>query len=415
MTLTPSGSKQSAQNQNQRPIILVLTSTFPRWQDDTEPPFVLELCKSLNNRYQLLVLAPHAAGTQPFESIDGIQVERFRYAPEKWETLCYQGGIIANLNAKKWRYLLLPAFFVAQLLALLRVLRRENTSLIHAHWLIPQGLTASLAGLWSRTPAPVVCTSHGGDLLSLNVWPLNVIKQWVIRHSSFLTVVNAAMTNRALALGARPTCLATVSMGVDSLSTFTASTDVFRFNNEILFVGRLVEKKGLPYLLEAMPKILRLRPGVHLTIVGDGPNANALKHQAQTLGIAHAVDFIGAMANATVADHYRRATLLVAPSIITDQGDQEGLPVVLLEALACECPVVTTDIPATQGLLTHQQTAWIVPQRNSSLIASAVVTLLDAPELRLNLAKNAQEHVVKRYDWSNVATQYAEIFDQLLH
>ena len=400
--------------QDRRPCILVLTSTFARWQCDTEPPFVLELCKNLGSRYQLLVLAPHAAGTQCFELIDGIAVQRFRYAPEKWETLCYQGGIIANLKANKWRYLLLPGFFVAQLLAVLQMLRCENVSVIHAHWLIPQGFTATLAGLLTGKSVPIVCTSHGGDLLSLNAWPLNGIKRWVIKHCSCLTVVSAAMTGRALALGANPAQLQTVSMGVDSQDVFTAQTDAVRLIHEILFVGRLVDKKGLCYLLDALPPVLQCWPDVRLTIVGDGPNADALKQQAQTLGIAHAVCFVGALENSALVAYYQRATLLVAPSIITDQGDQEGLPVVLLEALACACPVLTTDLPAMQGLLTHQQTAWIVPQKSASAIASALTTLLGDEALRRRLAKNAQEHVRKHYDWASVSARYARIFDKLM-
>lgn len=394
--------------------VLVLTSTFPRWQGDTEPPFVLELCKNLSSHYRLLVLAPHAAGTKVTEFIAGVQVQRFRYAPERWETLCYQGGIIANLKVNGWRHLLLPLFFVAQLWAVLRILRHERIKLIHAHWLIPQGLTAAIAGVFAQNTPPVVCTSHGGDLLSLNAWPLNKVKQWVLKKSAYLTVVNTNMTERALSLGARPSCLQTVSMGVDSHGEFEPLAEVLRVDHEILFVGRLVDKKGLAYLIDALPDILHHCPDVKLTVVGDGPNAVSLKNQVQVLGVSHAVRFLGAMANSSIVDHYRRATVLVAPSVITDQGDQEGLPVVLLEAMACECPVVTTDLPAMQSLLVDQQTAWIVPQRNTGQIASAVVAMLKSPNVRQEMANKAREHVLKNYDWSNVAAQYADIFRSLI-
>lgn len=394
--------------------VLVITSTFPRWPNDTEPPFVFELCKKLSQGYEVTVLAPHAPGANQFEMMGAVRVLRFRYAPQRWETLTYLGGIIANLKEKPWRYALLPFFFLSQWAALRKIVRSEKIDLIHAHWLVPQGFTAALVGCTVTNAPPLVCTSHGGDLLSLNSGFMNQVKRWVIRRSSFVTVVNEAMKPRALALGADPEKLETLSMGVDGAGLFTKACEVTRSDKEILFVGRLVDKKGLAHLIEAMPEILSQVPGVRLTVVGDGPNASALKRRSTELGIAGAILFLGARTNAELPPLYSRATLLVAPSVITDQGDQEGMPVVLLEALACECPVVTTDLPAMQELLTHRQSALIVSQRNPSQIAAAVVELLEAPTLRSQLAREGKELALRKFDWTHVAMRHATIFEQLM-
>ena len=393
--------------------VLVLTSTFPRWPGDNEPPFVFELCRRLGDQFDVLVLAPHADGAKLIERVGSIEIVRFRYFLPRWEKLAYQGGILANLKRNRWCYLLLPFFFVSQLAALRRILRHQHIDLIHAHWFIPQGLTVAIAGLFTKNMPRMICTSHGGDLLGLNGLLLTSLKRWIIRCSSQLTVVSHAMENRALALGAKPEQLKTVSMGVDTRTLFTPDTAIRRSDNEILFVGRLVEKKGCTYLIEAMPEILRQHPSAHLSIVGTGPEEEALKQQASHIGIVHAVTFHGSVNNAKIPDLYRRATILVAPSIVTAQGDQEGLGLVLVEALACECPVIASDLPAIRDVVIHENTGWLVPQKNSEAIASAVVKLLSEPGLRKNLAVDGRKHSMRNFDWSIVATRYAHLINNL--
>ena len=260
---------------------------------------------------------------------------------------------------------------------------------------------------------PLVCTSHGGDLLGLNGWLLTRIKQWVIRRSSRLTVVSNAMEACAASLGAKPGQLHTISMGVDAQTLFTPNGSTERADKELLFVGRLVEKKGIPFLLDAMPEIIRRQPGAHLCIVGDGPMRDALKQQVHLLGISHAVTFRASLPNSDLPDLYRRATVFVAPSIVTGQGDQEGLGLVLVEALACECPVVASDLPAIRDVIIDGDTGLLVPQKNPAAIADAVVKLLMESGLRRQQARSGRAHVIRHFDWGGVAARYGRLFDEM--
>ena len=162
-----------------------------------------------------------------------------------------------------------------------------------------------------------------------------------------------------------------------------------------------------------MPEILRRQPGTLLNIVGNGPLEGVLKQRVHRLGIAHAVTFRAALPNADLPELYRRATVFVAPSIVTDQGDQEGLGLVLVEALACECAVVASDLPAIRDVVIHGETGLTAMQKDPAALADAVVRLLSEPGLRLQLAHRGRQHVVRNFDWESVAARYGHLFDTL--
>src|SRR6185503_12110345 len=128
-----------------RPLALVVTSTLPRWQNDTEPRFILDLCQALAARYRVLVLAPHFRSAATAEHWGGVEIRRFRYFAEWGEVLAYEGGILPKLRQRPWLWALVPVFMLAQVVALVRLLRSEPVALVHAHWLIPQGVITRAA------------------------------------------------------------------------------------------------------------------------------------------------------------------------------------------------------------------------------------------------------------------------------
>ncbi|MBK8401211.1 MAG: glycosyltransferase [Propionivibrio sp.] len=200
---------------------MVLTSTFPRWDGDSEPPFVLELCRRLSSDFDVSVLAPHAPNSKLHDTLHRIDIVRFRYFFDWGESLTYNGGILANLRDNRLRYCLVPLFFVFQLIALLRLLNREKFDIVHAHWLIPQGLTAVMAQLCYRKFPALLCTTHGSDIYGLRGPLFSAIKKLVVRRCTALTAVSQAMKKCALDLGAPTGKTSVISMGVDTSRTFS--------------------------------------------------------------------------------------------------------------------------------------------------------------------------------------------------
>ncbi len=391
----------------QKPSLLVLASTYPRYADDPEPGFVHELCKRLATRFDVIALVPDAPGADPSGTMDGVQVVRYRYAPRALQTLVNNGGIAGNLRRSRWKWLLVPGFILGQYLAARRLLKQRKIDVIHAHWLLPQGLIA--ARLRRLRGCPFLVTSHGGDLFGLRGAMLAAAKRRVARDSSAMTVVSSAMRDEARRIGLHPPGLEVVPMGVDLRQRFVVDAEQARAPDELLFVGRLVAKKGLCHLLDAMPAVLARRPRATLRIVGFGPEEQALAKQAEALGIGDRVVFAGPTPQHALPALYRRASVFVAPFIRDDSGNQEGLPVVLMEAIGCGCPAVVGNVAGIQDLVGNLAADICVEPTDHAALAKAIVTTLDDPAAAQRRALEVRSAVVGRIDWEAIANRYADI------
>jgi glycosyltransferase involved in cell wall biosynthesis len=382
--------------------LLVLTSTFPRWEGDSEPGFVFDLCRHLAATHDVAVLAPHAPGSRLHETLSGVRVVRFRYGPERWERLAYDGGIMANLRRNPLLYFMLPLFFLAQLSALMGLLRRLKPTAVHAHWIVPQGIVLAAAGALSRATPITVCTVHGSDVSALQggFWPR--LRRWMASRSGRIVAVSEALKGQLAEEGCPTGRITVIPMGADLRGQFVPDGSP-RSRTEILFVGRLVPGKGVDVLLNAMPAILARAPDATLTVVGGGPERDKLVDLVQTLDIVQRVLFVGPASHASLADRYRRATLLVLPS------REEGFGLVLAEALGCGCPVAASDLPAIREVLNDGQGGRLFRTGDAAALAATVIELLEDEAQRNASAERGRRLVLSRYDWQAIAQRYASL------
>lgn len=383
--------------------LLVLASTYPRWQDDPEPGFVHELSKRLTDAFEVTVLCPHAAAAKTQERMDGVDVRRYRYAPAALETLVNNGGINGNLKKSRWKWILVPGFLLSQWWHTLRIIRRLKPDVVHAHWIVPQGLVLCMARLFTAK-TPFVLTSHGADLFTLKGGLMAGLKSRILSRAAFVTVVSEPMRQQALRLGVPEDRVAVMPMGVD-FEKFTLSADVARNPNEILFVGRLVEKKGLSYLIRALERVRHEIPDVRLTVIGFGPEEPALRKLSAELDLDAHIDFIGPKPHAELISHYRRAALFVAPFVEAADGDQEGLGLVTIEAIACGCPVLVGDVAAVKDLPIAT-----VDSKNTDAFASRLVASLRSSS---GSSDNLREKMGRLFSWEGAAKNYKSCIEKI--
>lgn len=390
--------------------ILVLTSTYPRWNDDATPKFVESLCEEyVKHNYEVLVLAPHYIHAKKNECSNGVNVFRFSYAPSRYENIAYEGGLLQNIKNKPIiNTLKLSSFLLCQLASALFLLYKYKSRVIHAHWLVPQGFVAVLIKkivFWKRVS--VLVTVHGGDAYGIQGTVYDKIKKWICNNCDSVTAVSEAV---ASSLDVSKNVIVR-SMGVSALDYFVPLLDHPR--KDLLFVGRLVDKKGCNVLLGALQIVLKSYPKVKLHIIGDGPDLENLKNICGELSIQSNVLFLGAMPQRKILKWYQTASVFIMPSIIADSGDQEGLGLVAAEAMSCKCPVIASDLMAVRDLVTNNIDGLLVKPNDKIDLASAILKLLHNPEIGLRLGDKAREKIVSKFDWSVVGNEYAEEINRL--
>lgn len=409
--MTAEAAPTMVDRQGDAPRILVVASTYPRWRGDTEPGFVHELARRLTDEFDMLALVPHARGARGRECMDGVNITRYRYAPERLESLVSPGGMTVNLRRNRAKWLLVPGFVLAQAVASFRLIRCFRPQVIHAHWLIPQGaVMALLSVLWRRCP-PFIVTSHGADLFAFGSRYFRPIKRWVLRRAAAVTVVSNAMAKIVRELD-RCVPVHVMPMGTDLTETFVPPDDeARRAADTLVFAGRLVEKKGVEKLLDALPRLVYARPDLSLVIAGDGPLRERLERHAEHLGIAEFVDFRGALSQDRLAELFRRATLAVFPFVVARGGDQEGFGLVVAEAMGCACPVVAGDVAAVRDLVEDGQTGVLVDAADSAALVARIDELLADKQWRQMMGSEARKRVVARCSWQATARAYARLLN----
>jgi glycosyltransferase involved in cell wall biosynthesis len=320
---------------------------------------------------------------------------------------------MSRLRQQPLRWLLVPAFLAAQAWKVRSLQRESPFDLFHVHWIVPQGLVAAALKMTAVVRAPMLLTSHGGDLFSLQGALFSRLKRWVLGNMDTVNVVSESMIAHCNALGVSEDRVFVRSMGVDLNDRFVPSGS-WESRSGMVFVGRLVEKKGVDVLLRAFALVRREHPRENLTIVGDGPLRESLQRLCKELEIEAAVSFLGAVSNVEVPAILNRARISVVPSVVASDGDQEGLGLVAVEAMGCGCCVVSSDLPALYDVVEDGSNGRMVQAGDPESLATCLVDLLDNPATVQDLAERGRTSVHARFGWQAVAEDYAEAYSRLL-
>jgi glycosyltransferase involved in cell wall biosynthesis len=394
--------------------LLVMASTFPRWKNDTIPPFVYELSKRLTKDFDVSVLAPYSKGSKKHEASDRMKIFRFKYWFDKEQNLA-DGAILPSLKKNKFLWLQVPFFVLSEFVNMLKICKKEQIDAIHAHWIIPQGFLAVLYKKIFNKKIKIVITTHGSDIFCIKF--ANPIKKWVVNNCSVLTVVSNAIKKEVVKLGIKKEVpVEIISMGVD-LSKFNPSKydesikKRYGINGPfLLFVGRLSEKKGVKYLIEAMSGIVKRFPNVKLLIIGDGEEKDNLLKQAKKTGLFNKnIIFTGAIPNSELPKYYATADIFIGPSIVGKRGDTEGFGLVFVEAIGSGCATIGTDLPAISDIIIDGKTGFIVKQKSSEGISNKVIELLENKKLHEIIKKEGREYVLNKFDWNIIKNKYGDV------
>ena len=391
--------------------ILVAASTFPSGQlDGSRPRFVYDLAEALSAHAEVFVLAPHHVGAQTSERMGRVQVERFRYWwPERLQRLTpnmrqqMRGSLLAKLQV--------PVFLAAQAAAVRTVVRRQRIDVVNAHWMVPQGLTTAFVRSKRNPRFRLALHVHAGDVYLLQKVPWGgMIARYVTARADVAFADGSHVRSTWNELVGRDSGARLQPMGVYT-DTFRPAAEglvsddgVFFSDGYVLLVGRLVEKKGAAYLIRALPRVRERHPGLGLVIIGDGPEDRALRSETAALGLTGAVRFLGHRPHSEIVACLHRCRVAAVPSIVDRHGETEGMPTVVVEAMAAGVRVIASAVDGIPDVVRHGENGWLCREKDPEDLGDKLLqALADPPDSGIIAAA---DRTARGYDWAEVARNY---------
>ncbi|MEQ1758401.1 MAG: glycosyltransferase [Vicinamibacterales bacterium] len=282
----------------------------------------------------------------------------------------------------------------------------SGVSHLHAHFATAAAEVASCVG--RALSLPCSFTAHAKDIFHESVSAARL--ESLLREAAFVVTVSDYNVGhlRQVAPGAAGTSIHRIYNGVD-VGAFDVADEKGR-DDRILGVGRLVEKKGFDVFVDAIARMRTRRPQVSATIVGTGRCEAALREQIDRLGLTSHIALAGARPQAEVLELMRSHRVLAAPCVVGTDGDRDGLPTVIIEAMAVGLPVVSTPVTGIPEIVRHGTTGLIVAEGDAGALAEALETLLTDDRLRTRLSAAARRVIEMGFDTRKNAVALADLF-----
>jgi glycosyltransferase involved in cell wall biosynthesis len=405
--------------------LLFLTQTYPRFEEDTAAPFLRDLARALVRAGdRVTVVLPRGEGLA-LDGVgdDGVEVIPFPYASPSWEVLGYGRTLAADERVRGKAALVAPLYLLAARRAVGRLLARRRFDLVHAHFLVPNGV--AVAPLPTPTPARGTTTLaiglHGSDVFLAEKRGARTLARFALRRTALLTGCSPELVSRVCALGFPAERSRVIPYGVDVRAFTPRGADAggagWRAWREklgiplaaplLLGVGRMATKKGFQVLIEILPRLFAARPDAHVVLAGGGDRLAEFT-AAAAVPWADRVHFPGSVLRDTLPDLYRAADLFVLPAVHDARGNVDGLPNVILEAMASGLPVVASGISGIPLAVEPERTGLLVPEGDPEALGTALLRLLAEPDLARAMGERGRRKAEAELTWEAVAARYRE-------
>jgi len=304
------------------------------------------------------------------------------------------------------RTLLYRLFYFAEAIVVAQRMTRTDSSHLHIHF----GSEVATVGLIAKKFAPITLslTIHGSDEF-YDVSEFHLTEK--ITAADFIFCISAYTASQLMRLSDykhwRKMIVAPLGVDTNKFKAVEKSSGKEAVN--ILCVGRLTPAKGQHLLIHAIADLKTQFPQTTLTLVGDGEDRDSLTQLAEQLNIKAQINFVGSVNQNQIVKYYNKADIFCLPSFA------EGVPVVLMEAMAMEIPCVTTRITGIPELIRHKKDGFLVGAGDSTSLKNGLATLIASPELRVSLGNSARLRVIEKYHLQTNFDSLAQQFELQLN
>jgi glycosyltransferase involved in cell wall biosynthesis len=396
--------------------VLHVVTAFPRTECDVITPWLVETLKRLKAQGVDVEVFTSSYKGLPDQTLFGIPVHRFRYFPKRWEDFTHDETAPDRMR-KGLRYKLeAVAYVVLGQAAISRLCRSQHYDIVHVHWPFPHALFGSAARRAGK--CKVISSFYGVELRWVKS-RLPIFKpfvRWAIRSADLVTAISNHTAAEIQELEPRDVTVIPFGASIEELKPQAASRQPPAASDQppvILFVGRLVERKGVRYLIEAL-KLVREKLDARLVIVGNGSERANLEARARELGISDKMTFAGFVSSPDKERLYRECSVFVLPAVRDAKGDVEGLGTVLLEAMMHHKPVIASESGGITDIVKHEQTGLLVKERDVRGLADAILRMLGDRQLGNRLAEQGCQHAVRSFGWESIIERILKLYAEVV-
>jgi glycosyltransferase involved in cell wall biosynthesis len=399
--------------------VCVITSSFPRFDGDYAGVFISELIGRLKQYgYSFRVVAPRgnlkkASMKSSFDN--RISITRFNYFfNSSWEKLCYGDGMLNNFQRSLLAKIQLPFYLGMSLIH--SIVSLKNCRIIWSHWAFPSGLIGAL--LRKITGKRHILSLHSGwsFLIRYGTFGKQIIR-FIINNSDRISAVSHAIKAETVMIfprTERPSVeekIFLLPMGVLRKNFFALRKvpkahlkKKYRITSKkvVLYIGRLIPMKGINFLIQAVKGI----SGLTLLIAGSGSEENVLRDMAR--GVKCRVRFLGPVLGKRKLELFRLVDVLVVPSVGCVKGQTEGLPVVILEAMASGIPVVASNIGGIKEVIKNKYNGLLIEQYDTQGLQDKLNLLFENNLFYNKVSRNALRESSK-YELAKLGKRFAEL------
>lgn len=387
--------------------IATLVTTFPRFEKDTEVPWLREICSRLIDAgIDLEVVAPSFEALKSHR-IGSIPVYRYRYFFRSWENLTHNEGAPNKIH--KFSYKFITFFYIlAGVVATFIRVRKLHYDLLHVHWPFPTTFTALLPHF--LLGKKYILHFYGAELLLARKYPfVRVFLRFFIRHASAVIAISEFTARQVKSIVPVVPVIIPYGAALMSKPQSISPSQVFP-EFRVLFVGRLIERKGVDYLIYAVSRLAQQQVIIRLDIVGCGSEEDHLRQVIRELQAEPFIFLHGRISEEQKNEFYRNCDVFVLPSIVDRKGDTEGLGVVLLEAYMFEKPVIASHVGGIGDVVKHGQTGILVPEKSIDALVDSIRFVYSDPAMAKTLGRQGRNFAMEYYDWDRITQNILGVY-----
>lgn len=404
--------------------VLMVATSYPKYTGDTTAPFIAEIAAGVvAHGHAVRVLLPHHREFNHDSIERGVELCTFAYAPHPSLAVWgYAESLKADVGLKQSALMAAPFAVPATMWALHQHIQAFKPDIIHAHWLLPNGLPAWVMSRISGIP--LVISMHGSDVAMAERNSLfRGLAQRIFAHSRMNTACSGDLHQRALNLGAAPADSHILPYGV-AVDAFDPNSGdrawvAQRFGIApdaplIVAVGRFVYKKGFHTLIESLVQLRTTHPTVRLLLVGYGDLHDEYIRRANELGVADLLVMPGQLLRDDVAKAIASADVYCVPSVHDESGNVDGLPNALLEGMAAGRAIVASAVAGIPDVIRDGEHGLLVPEGDVEALAHAIARLFDAPAYAVTLGNHARHRIIAELTWPHTTAQLVTYYQEAL-